>query len=119
MECLTFIAYAITATLLALALTASATFTLRRAEQVVGGMREMGVPDSWFPRLATLKAAGALGLIGGLWFAPLGTAAATGVILYFIGALITHLRAKDYALAPAAVLTLIAVAALALRIASA
>ncbi|MGW8881943.1 DoxX family protein [Streptomyces mirabilis] len=45
-------------------------------------------------------------------------AAAVGLVLYFVGAVIAHLRAKDYAVAPAVVLTLLSVAALVLRIAS-
>lgn len=110
-----FTAYAVVATLLALALTASATFTLLRNPAVISNMHRLGVPDSWLPRLAALKAAGAIGLVAGLWVAPLGIAAATGVTLYFIGAVITHLRAKDYELAPAAALTLVALAALVLR----
>ncbi|MFD4240661.1 DoxX family protein [Streptomyces sp. NPDC058525] len=72
------------------------------------------MPDSWLPRLATLKAAGAIGLVAGLWFTPLGIAAA-GATLYFIGAVISHLRVKDYELAPAAVLAAAAAAALVLR----
>ncbi|MER7735738.1 DoxX family protein [Streptomyces erythrochromogenes] len=111
-----FIAYAVVGGLLALALAASATFTLQRNDQVVASMRKVEVPDSWLPRLATLKAAGALGLVAGLWVTPLGVAAAVGVTLYFIGAVISHLRVKDHDLAPAAVLTLVAVAALVLRV---
>ncbi|MEU5147438.1 DoxX family protein [Streptomyces yangpuensis] len=111
-----FIAYAIVGGLLALALAASAAFSLQRNEQIVASMRKVQVPDSWLPRLAALKAAGAIGLIAGLWITPLGVAAAVGVTLYFIGAVISHLRVKDYELAPAAVLTLVAAAALTLRI---
>ncbi|MFD6112343.1 DoxX family protein [Streptomyces yangpuensis] len=111
-----FIAYAIVGGLLALALAASATFSLQRNEQIVASMRKVQVPDSWLPRLAALKAAGAIGLIAGLWITPLGVAAAVGVTLYFIGAVISHLRVKDYELAPAAVLTLVAAAALTLRV---
>ncbi|MFJ9768125.1 DoxX family protein [Streptomyces erythrochromogenes] len=111
-----FIAYAVVGGLLALALAASATFTLQRNDQVVASMRKVEVPDSWLPRLATLKAAGALGLVAGLWVTPLGVAAAVGVTLYFIGAVISHLRVKDHDLAPAAVLALVAVAALVLRV---
>ncbi|MBT2541210.1 DoxX family protein [Streptomyces sp. ISL-44] len=113
-----FIAYAVVGGLLALALTASATFTLQRNDQIVASMRKVQVPDSWLPRLATLKAAGAIGLVAGLWFTPLGIAAATGVTLYFIGAVISHLRVKDHELAPAAVLTVVAAAALILRVLS-
>ncbi|MFD3324698.1 DoxX family protein [Streptomyces sp. NPDC058701] len=111
-----FIAYAVVGILLALTLTASAIFTLSRNDQVMANMRKVGVPEAWLPRLAALKAAGAAGLIAGLWFAPLGVAAAVGVTLYFIGAVIAHLRVKDYAFAPAAVLTLAAAAALVLRV---
>ncbi|GAA2642320.1 MULTISPECIES: DoxX family protein [Streptomyces] len=111
-----FLAYAVVGGLLALVLAASATFTLQRNEQVVAGIRKVQVPDSWLPGLAALKAAGALGLVAGLWVTPLGVAAAVGVTLYFVGAVISHLRVKDYELAPAAVLALVAAAALALRI---
>ncbi len=113
-----FLAYAVVGGLLALVLTASATFTLQRNEQVVASMRKVQVPDSWLPRLATLKAAGAVGLVAGLWFTPLGIAAAAGVTLYFIGAVVSHLRVKDYELAPAAVLAVAAAAALILRVLS-
>ena len=41
------------------------------------------------------------------------------MVLYFVGALIAHLRAKDYEVAPVAVLILLAMAALVLRTASA
>ncbi|WP_046775523.1 DoxX family protein [Streptomyces yangpuensis] len=110
-----FIAYAVVGGLLALVLAASATFTLQRNDQIVASMRKVQVPDSWLPRLATLKAAGAIGLVAGLWITPLGVAAAVGVTLYFAGAVISHLRVKDYELAPAAALTLVAAAALTLR----
>ncbi|MCJ1677427.1 DoxX family protein [Streptomyces sp. APSN-46.1] len=113
-----FIAYAVVGGLLALALAASATVTLQRNDQIVANMRKVEVPDSWLPRLAALKAAGAVGLVAGLWVTPLGIAAAVGVTLYFVGAVISHLRVKDYELAPAAALTLVAAAALALRIAA-
>ncbi|MGW6411404.1 DoxX family protein [Streptomyces vinaceus] len=113
-----FIAYAVVAGLLALVLAASATFTLQRSEAIVTNMRKVQVPDSWLPRLAALKAVGATGLVAGLWVTPLGVAAAIGVTLYFIGAVISHLRVKDFELAPAAALTLLAAAALVLRVAA-
>ncbi|MFI6005549.1 DoxX family protein [Streptomyces sp. NPDC051366] len=113
-----FIAYAVVAGLLALVLVASATLTLRRNDAIVASMQKVQVPDAWLPRLATLKAAGATGLVAGLWVTPLGVAAAVGVTLYFIGAVISHLRVKDFELAPAAILALVAAAALALRVAA-
>ncbi|QIQ02933.1 DoxX family protein [Streptomyces liangshanensis] len=114
-----FIAYAVVGLLLVLGLTLSAFGTFRRDEKVVAGMREVGVPDSWLPRLATLKLLGALGLVAGLWVPLIGAAAAVGVLLYFIGAVVSHLRVKNHEIAPAGVFVVLAVAALVLRLASA
>jgi uncharacterized membrane protein YphA (DoxX/SURF4 family) len=56
-----------------------------------------GVPVSWltFP-IGTLKTTGAVGLAAGLAFRPLGVAAAIGLILFFVCAIYTHIRANDY-----------------------
>jgi hypothetical protein len=57
-----------------------------------------GVPESWlvFP-IGTLKVAGAAGLLLGLAGVPLvGTAAAIGLVLYFVCAAYTHIRVSDY-----------------------
>ncbi|MFD4373402.1 DoxX family protein [Streptomyces sp. NPDC058486] len=113
-----FIAYAALAVLLALAMSASAFMAITRNPAVAGTMTKLGVPDAWMPWLGAAKAAGALGLLAGLAVPALGAAAALGLVLYFIGALITHLRAKDYELAPVLVLTVLPAAALVLRIAS-
>ncbi|MFE2380145.1 DoxX family protein [Streptomyces misionensis] len=114
-----FIGYLVVAALLALACAASAFLTFTRNPQVVSSMTKVGVPDSWLPWLATAKLAGALGLLAGLAVPLLGEAAAVGLVLYFVGAVIFHLRVKDFAAAPVVVLTLLAAAALALRAASA
>ena len=45
-------------------------------------------------RLAILKAAGAVGLLVGFAVPPVGVAASVGVILFFIGAISTHVRAR-------------------------
>jgi len=39
---------------------------------------------------------GALGLAAGLVFRPLGVAAAIGLVLFFVCAIYTHIRAGDY-----------------------
>lgn len=114
-----FIAYAAVGILLALALSASAVLTFTRNETVAASMAKVGVPDSWFPRLAVLKAAGAAGLLVGLAVPFIGAAAAAGAVLYFIGAVITHVRAKDFDIAAPVILTLLAAAALVLRVLSA
>lgn len=65
------------------------------ARFVLGNMAEVGVPRSWLVPLGVLKAAGAAGLlIGLLGVRPLGLAAAAGLVLFFAGALATHIRAR-------------------------
>ncbi|MBM7052926.1 DoxX family protein [Streptomyces sp. RHZ10] len=118
-EVIMFIAYAVIGVLLAFALGASAVLTFTRNEGVTASMSKVGVPESWYPWLASAKAAGALGLLIGLGVPLIGSAAAIGVALYFLGAVVTHLRAKDYGIAPPLVLALLAVAALVLRVLSA
>lgn len=90
-----FIAYLVVAVLLALLLLASGSLLLAKEKGVTTTMTELGVPLSWFPLLATAKFAGALGLLAGIVHRPLGIAASIGIVLYFTGAVITHLRAKD------------------------
>jgi hypothetical protein len=66
-----------------------------RARFVLGNAAEVGVPASWLPGLAALKAAGGAGLLVGLLGVPwLGVAAGTGLVLFFTGALAAHVRAR-------------------------
>ena len=65
---------------------------------ILPGRARAGVPESWltFP-IGTLKTAGAVGLLLGLAGVPLvGTAAAVGLVLFFVCAVYTHVRASDY-----------------------
>jgi hypothetical protein len=64
---------------------------------IMPGMVKAGVPVSWltFP-IGTLKTLGALGLAAGLVFRPLGVSAAIGLVLFFVCAIYTHVRAGDY-----------------------
>lgn len=65
-----------------------------RARFVLATMAEVHVPEPWLPLLGALKAAGAVGLLVGLvWLRPIGIAAAIGLVLFFIGAIATHVRA--------------------------
>ncbi|MCV7074657.1 DoxX family protein [Mycobacterium szulgai] len=64
------------------------------AEFVLANSARVNVPRSWLPTLAVLKLAGAGGLVVGLLgLSGIGIAAATGLVLYFIGAVIAHVRA--------------------------
>ena len=68
---------------------------LAKAPFVLANSAEVGVPSAWIPALAVLKAAGAAGLLLGLLGAPpLGVAAGTGLVLFYVGAVITHVRAR-------------------------
>ncbi|MGW9177077.1 DoxX family protein [Streptomyces decoyicus] len=78
---------------------------------------KLRVPRSWMRPLGTLLAAGALGLLAGLAVPVLGTFAAAGLVLYFLGALCAHLRVRDYQLGPWAVFFCLPAAALAASLA--
>lgn len=114
-----FIAYLIVAIALALALAMSGRGKLVKDERLTASLGKVGVPESGYPWLAAAELAGAVGLIVGIFWAPLGIAAAIGVILYFVGAVGAHLRVKDFAgvVAPVPLLVLGA-AALVLRLAA-
>ena len=113
-----FIAYVAIAVLLGLACIMSGVSKLTRQERVVTPITGLGVPLSWFPALAALLITGGLGLLAGIWFAPIGVAAGVGIFLYFLGALIAHLRAHDTNVSPPVVLGLLGLAAAVLRIAA-
>ena len=116
-----FIVAAITAVALAAMLVMSASLKLRQHEtsvRIINGV--VGVPLRVFPVLAGLEIAGAIGVVAGLWLAPLGIAAAAGVVLYFVGAIAAHVRVGDVkGVASPLVMLALAVVVLVLRIATA
>ncbi|RSN52105.1 hypothetical protein DMH08_29225 [Actinomadura sp. WAC 06369] len=68
-----------------------------KARFVMGNSAEVGLPASWVPWLGALKAAGAAGLLLGLLGVPyIGIAAATGLVLFFVGAIVAHVRARVF-----------------------
>jgi hypothetical protein len=67
----------------------------RKADFVLANSAEVHVPPSWLPALGLLKGAGAVGLLLGLLGVPLvGTAAAVGLVLFFVSAIVAHVRAR-------------------------
>jgi hypothetical protein len=61
--------------------------------------------------------AGALGVVLGIWWPLLGVAAGIGLVIYSVGASVSHLRVGDVkGIGPAAFILVLAAAALALRI---
>lgn len=114
-----FTAAAIFSALLAAVLLVSATGKFRKDPAQLKVMQTVGFPEDKLWLLAAAETAGAIGLVIGLVWWPLGVAAAIGVIAYFLGALSFHLRVRDWQLAPAAVLLVAGVVALVLRLATA
>src|SRR5262245_28686381 len=97
----------------------SAASLLLRGKQIVKFLTDYGVPDSWWPWLGTAKAAGATGLVVGLFVPVIGVMAEIGLVVYFIGAVVTVVRARWYSHIPFPVMYLApVVASAALRLAA-
>lgn len=89
-----FAAYTIVAVITIAANAWAAAGDFAQARFVLATMAEVGVRRSWLAPLGVLKGAGAAGILIGLLGArPLGVAAAVGLVLFFTGALATHVRA--------------------------
>ncbi|MEV5824419.1 DoxX family protein [Spirillospora sp. NPDC052242] len=68
-----------------------------KARFVLDNSAEVGLAPSWLPYLGALKAAGAAGLLLGLVGVPyIGIAAAAGLVLFFVGAVAAHVRARVF-----------------------
>lgn len=96
----------------ALANSYAASLNFAGAESVKVVARQVQVSPKWMVPLGIVLASGAIGLLIGLAVPPLGTAAATGLVLYFICALSAHLRVRDHHVAGAVSFLGLAVAAL-------
>jgi hypothetical protein len=116
------IAYIIVAAVFSVMLGMSARMKLVHdplAVEVIGGV--VGVPLRFFPVLALLEVAGAAGLLVGIGLKPLGIAAGTGLVAYFVGAITSHLRKRDFVaghIGPPVMMLAISTVALALRLAA-
>jgi len=76
----------------------------------------VGLPLKYFPLLAACEFAGVVGLVVGIWWPPLGIAAGIGLVLYFVGAIVSHLHAGDFkGIGSAAFMLVFAAGVLALR----
>lgn len=82
------------------------------AESVKVVADRVHVSRRWMVPLGTLLASGAGGLLIGFAVPGLGTAAAIGLVLYFICAVSAHLRVHDRHIGGAVVFLLLAAAAL-------
>ncbi|TQM83093.1 DoxX-like protein [Saccharothrix saharensis] len=87
-------AYVVVAALAVLANAGIAVADLVKADFVLANSAAVRVPPSWLPVLGAVKGAGAVGLLLGLLGVPVvGTAAAIGLVAFFVGALAAHARA--------------------------
>ena len=112
------IAYLVITILLAAIVTFSGIGKIRHDPRIVQVIHELiGVPLKYFPLLAACEFAGALGVVLGIWWPLLGVAAGIGLVIYFVGASVSHLRVGDVkGIGPAAFMLVVAAAARALRI---
>lgn len=104
--------------LLAALISYAAARKLSHRPEVVAEYARVGVPEERLDLLALLLLAGAVGLVAGLVWAPIGIAAAASLAVYFLAAIVAHVRAREPAnrIVPAVVLTLFAAAVLVLRV---
>jgi hypothetical protein len=80
---------------------------LGHSPQVVSSYARVGVPEERLNLLATILLAGAAGLILGWFWRPIGIAAAAGLAVYFVLAVIAHIRHHDERNLPTPVLMLV------------
>lgn len=109
--------YVVITILAALANGYAASLDFVGAESVKLVADRVQVSRRWMVPLGALLASGAAALLGGFAVPALGTAAAIGLILYFICAVSAHLRVGDRGIAPAVLFLLLAAAALATNLA--
>jgi hypothetical protein len=111
-----FVATGALAVMLAGVLLFSAYAKLTHNPQVINTILGVGFPERFIWLLALAEAAGAVGILIGLYLWPIGVAASTGVISYFVLAVAAHLRAKRFDLLGAGTILAVAVAVLVLRL---
>ena len=112
--------YVAPALVMALMASVSALMKLRHDPKVTKSIHDVvGVPLKFFPFLAACEFAGALGLLLGIAWPAVGLAASAGLSLYFIGAVVGHLRVGDFkGLGPATFMLGLAGACLVVRLRS-
>ena len=99
--------------LLAALLVFAAVRKLSHRPEVVATYTRVGVPEDRLDLLAGILLAGAAGLLAGLVWDPIGIAAGIGLVVYFLLAILAHVRAGDARNLPVPVaMELLAVASL-------
>jgi hypothetical protein len=111
------VAYLATTILAALAIGYAACLNFVGAESVKVVADRVRVSQAWMVPLGTMLASGAVGLLTGFAVPALGTAAAIGLVLYFVCAVGAHLRVRDRGVGGAVFFLLLAAAALTVGVA--
>jgi hypothetical protein len=112
------IAYLFVTILAAAANVYAASNDFRSLAWVQANMGRLGIPSHWLMTLGSLKMAGGLGLLLGIHFRWIGVAAGAGLVLFFVGAIVTTIRARWYTHLPFPIVWLVlAAGALGLRVA--
>jgi uncharacterized membrane protein YphA (DoxX/SURF4 family) len=106
------IAAVILSLVLAAAMLGSGVMKLVGAAPMRANMASVHVTPSQMRVLGVLEVLATIGLLAGLWIPALGIAAAIGSIVYFVGAIVAHVRAHDKGLQGAAALLVLSVATL-------
>jgi hypothetical protein len=103
--------FIVLATLLGLVATFSAFGKYSMNPRVVDNLYELGLKTRQIRLQGTIEILGSLGLLIGIWVPILGKLAALGFVLYFLGAVLVHLRARQGAkdVIPALVLMVISI----------
>ncbi len=83
------------ASILTFAAVGSAIAKLKKVPDVMAMMASVGVKASFVPVLALIEIAGGFGIVAGIWIPVLGAVATIGLVLYFFGAVASHLRVKS------------------------
>jgi hypothetical protein len=113
-----FFDYAVVNGLLAAGMAWCAFVELTLFDGLAAQMANAKVPLAWMPMLATVKLVAMVGILVGFWVPAVGTAAAIGVAVYFVGAIIKHVAANDSNVFGAIFFLVLACAALTLRMAA-
>jgi hypothetical protein len=106
------IVYLVITIMVALANGYAASLNLIGAQSVRVVADQVQVSQKWMVPFGILLACGALGLLVGFAVPPLGTAAAIGLVFYFVCALSAHIRVRDRKVGGAVSFLVLAVAAL-------
>jgi hypothetical protein len=109
--------YIVVSVLLAALLIHAAGRKLSHRPDVVASYARVGVPEHRLKVLAMLLLAGAIGVVAGIFVAPIGIAAALCLAVYFALAIAAHMRHGDLAnVATPVVMLALSVVVLVLRL---